>query len=50
MAAPRVVGMAVRDQRAVNRPRRVDVEIAGRAVDAFVGGAEELGEAHSAGA
>jgi hypothetical protein len=46
IAAPRVVGMAMRDQCAINRPRRVDIEIAGRAVDALVGGAEELGEAH----
>ena len=44
--APRMVGMAVRDQRARHRPRRVDVEIAGRAIDALVGGAEKLGEAH----
>ena len=47
MPTPRVVGMAVRNKRTVHRASRVDVEVARRAVDAFLGGAEELGEAHT---
>ena len=46
MAGAGMVGMAMRDQRPVDRPHRVDEEIAGRAVEAFRPGMEQVAGAH----
>ena len=46
VAGARMVGMAVRDQRAGDRPDRVDEEIAGRAVEALRPGMEQVAGAH----
>ena len=43
---PGVVGMGVGDQRPRHRADRVDVEVAGRAVEAFRAGDEQVGAAH----
>ena len=39
---PGVVGMAVGHHRAVHRPDRVDVEVAGRAIEALGAGTEQV--------
>ena len=44
-----MVGMGVGDQRARHRAHRVDVEVAGRAVEALGAGDEEVGGAHAEG-
>ena len=42
-AGPAVVGVAVGDDRPLDGPPGVDVKVAGRAVEAVVGGDEERG-------
>ena len=42
VAGPRMVGVAVGDQRAGHRPGRIDVEAPERAVQAFAGEGEEV--------
>ncbi len=46
VAGASVIGMAVGDQRARDRPRRVDMEVAGRAIKAGGRGAEQVFRAH----
>ena len=46
VAGAGMVGMAVGDQRPLDRPRRVDVEAAGLRLEAGGGGAEEVFGAH----
>ena len=41
-----MVGMAVGDQRPLDRPDRIDEEIAGRAIEPFGAGAEQVAGAH----
>jgi hypothetical protein len=41
-----MVGMAVRDQRALDRHDRVDMKIAGRAIKPARRGEKEVGRAH----
>ena len=45
VAGPGVVGMAVRDQRPVDRAHRIDVKIAKRAIETLRGLGEDLGRA-----
>ncbi len=46
MSGARVIGMAVRDQGAGNRPHRIDKEITRRAVQSFRAGSKEVVSAH----
>ena len=46
MARAGVVGMSVRDKRAVHRPDRIDEEIAGRAIKPFRAGMKQVAGAH----
>jgi hypothetical protein len=41
-----VVGMAVGDQRALHRAHRIDKEIAGRAIEPFRAGLEQIAGTH----
>jgi hypothetical protein len=43
VARPGVVGMAVRDQRALDGTERIDVEVAGRAIQSLRRLGEEIG-------
>src|SRR5204862_4243594 len=47
VAGAGMIGMAVRDQRPVDRPHRVDEEIAGWAIEAFWSGMEQIAGAHA---
>ena len=46
VAGARMVGMAVRDQRAFDRPHRIDEEIAGRAAEPSGPGVKQVACAH----
>ena len=48
VAGARMVGMAMRDQRAIDRPHRIDEEIAGRAVEALGPWVKQVACAHAA--
>ena len=47
MAGARMVGMAVRDQRALDRPHRIDEEVAGRAAKPLRAGLKQVARAHA---
>ena len=48
MPGARMIGMAVRDQRTRNRPQRIDVETAGRTIEAGWSLLQKLGRTHAA--
>jgi hypothetical protein len=41
-----MIGVPMRDQRPIHRLYRIDVEVSGRAKDAAIGSADQVGEAH----
>jgi hypothetical protein len=46
MSGACMIGMSVGDQRAINRPHRINVKIAGRAVKTFGCGTQQLVKTH----